>query len=107
MVTISAMAPPERARAADRRGVTTGCWVAVSLWAVIALARWLGYDGSVWPFVLLPAMTPYLTLGALLPLALCLLARRWRAALATLAVLAALIGFVAPRAFGGPEPARG
>jgi len=100
-------APAPRRRAVRERWITGACWAAVGVWALIAVTRWLGYDGPVWPLVMFPALTPYLTLAALLPVALCLLTRRWLAGVAALAVFAALLGFVAPRAFGGPDPARG
>jgi endonuclease/exonuclease/phosphatase family metal-dependent hydrolase len=55
----------------------------------------------------LPGLTPYLALGALVPLGLCLALRHWLAATAALVVLAGLVALVAPRAVGQPDPARG
>jgi endonuclease/exonuclease/phosphatase (EEP) superfamily protein YafD len=83
------------------------CWLLAALWAGVALARWLGYDGGVWPIMVLPALIPYLTVGAVLPVAVCLLTRRWYPAGVALAALAVLVALVAPRAFGSPDPARG
>jgi endonuclease/exonuclease/phosphatase family metal-dependent hydrolase len=87
--------------------VDLGCWLAVAVGGVLTLARWLGYDGGVWPLVLVPALTPYLVVVALVPVVACLIARRWLAASVAVALLAALVGFVAPRGFGAPDPARG
>ena len=86
---------------------TTACWLLVGLGAGFALVRWAGFDGTVWPLMALPGLTPYLAIAALIPLAVCLLNRRWLAALASLGVLAALVALVAPRAIGNADPARG
>src|SRR5205814_8275106 len=94
--------------AGARRGwVDVACWAAVVPCGLLALARWLGYDGGVWPLVLLPAVTPYLVLVVPIPLVFSVVVRRWTAAGVAFAVLVALVGYVAPRAFGGPDPARG
>jgi endonuclease/exonuclease/phosphatase (EEP) superfamily protein YafD len=42
-----------------------------------------------------------------IPLVFSVVVRRWTAAGVAFAVLVALVGYVAPRAFGGPDPARG
>jgi endonuclease/exonuclease/phosphatase (EEP) superfamily protein YafD len=105
VVTISAVRQPvTRQRTV---WIDVACWLAAGLWGIVALTRWLGYDGGAWPIVLAPALTPYLTVAALVPVAACLIARRWLAGAVALAVLVALVAFVAPRAFGGPDPARG
>lgn len=111
-MTISVPARPDTTVAgAPGRGrrpwYTIGCWLLAGLWTAVALARWLGYDGGVWPLMALPALTPYLTLGALVPVTVCLLARRWVAAGVTLCVLALLAALVVPRAVGAPDPVRG
>jgi endonuclease/exonuclease/phosphatase (EEP) superfamily protein YafD len=87
--------------------VDLACWLAVAVGGILALARWAGFDGGIWPLVLVPAMTPYLAAAALGPVVVCLVVRRWVAAAAALAVLAALVALVAPRGFGAPDPPRG
>lgn len=87
--------------------VDVACWAAVAPCGLLALARWLGYDGGVWPLVLLPAVTPYLVPLTLAVLVGTAVVRRWYPGAVALAVLVALVGYVAPRAFGGPDPARG
>ena len=106
-MTISA--PASTDRPARLRATPSGvvCWTAVGLFGVLAVTRWLGFDGGTWPLVLVPAMTPYLTIAALVPVVTCLATRRWLAGTVAVAVLVALIAFVAPRGFGGPDPARG
>ncbi len=96
-------------RRARRRGpvVTLACWLLVGLWVLFALLRSLGFDGGAWPLVAVPAMTPYLAAGALVPLAVALLARRWLAALVALGVLAGLTALVLPRTTGHPDAVPG
>ena len=75
-----------------------------ALWAVVRLGGW--ERGIV---VQLFAFTPYVAAWSLLPLVLALIARRWAVAGVALAVAAALIGCVLPRALPGHDrgPATG
>lgn len=82
-------------------------WALTGGWATVALCRLAGVEVPVWPLVLLPALTPVLAGCALVPLVVALVARRWVAAAVAAASLASLVAVVAPRAFGGPDPARG
>jgi endonuclease/exonuclease/phosphatase family metal-dependent hydrolase len=79
----------------------------VGLWVIFGVVRATGFDGVVWPLVVVPALIPYLTVGTLLPLLLALLTRRWLAALVATAVLVGLSAAVLPRTFGQPDPVRG
>jgi endonuclease/exonuclease/phosphatase (EEP) superfamily protein YafD len=90
------LAPAHDARA----GRTVACWLLAGLWAVLAVQRLVGFDGGIWPLVLVPALLPYLTVGALLPVGTSLVARRWLPALLALAAAATLAATVAPRAIG-------
>jgi endonuclease/exonuclease/phosphatase family metal-dependent hydrolase len=105
----AASVAPARARRGTRRrpAGTVACWLFVGLWVLFALVRWLGFDGAVWPLVVVPAMTPYLAVGALLPLAAALLARRWLAALVAVGVLAGMAALVLPRTTGHPDAVPG
>ncbi|OLB77679.1 MAG: hypothetical protein AUI14_15400 [Actinobacteria bacterium 13_2_20CM_2_71_6] len=99
--------PPPRIRA-RRPGITVTCWLLAGVWLVLALERLVGFDGGgVWPLVVVPALFPYLTVGALVPVVLCLVTRRWFAALVSIVALAVMAALVAPRAFGHPDPVRG
>jgi endonuclease/exonuclease/phosphatase (EEP) superfamily protein YafD len=112
-VTTSALAGPDLdpdagpPPVARRIWGTLLCWTLVALWTAVALGRLAGFDGGVWPLVLLPALTPYVALSALIPLAVSLLARRRLAAVIALVVQIVLVGVVAPRTFGSPDPVRG
>jgi endonuclease/exonuclease/phosphatase family metal-dependent hydrolase len=94
-------------RRAARRIPRALPWLFSAIWALIALARLLGWHVDRWPLVMEPAVVPYAALTAVIPLAVALIARRWLAAVLAAASLVALVGVVAPRAFGGPDPARG
>jgi endonuclease/exonuclease/phosphatase (EEP) superfamily protein YafD len=99
--------PAHDARAGRRSAVTVGCWLLASLWAALALQRLVGFDGGIWPLVLVPAQLPYLTVGALLPIGTSLVARRWLPALLALVAAAALTATVVPRTIGRADPTRG
>ena len=87
--------------------MTAACWLLAGLWAALAAQRLVGFDGGIWPLVVVPALLPYLTVGALLPVGTALVARRWPAALLALAAAAALTATVAPRTVGRADPTRG
>jgi endonuclease/exonuclease/phosphatase (EEP) superfamily protein YafD len=87
--------------------VTAACWLLAGGWAALALERLIGFDGGIWPLVVVPALLPYLTVGALLPLTVSLLARRWGPALVAVAACAVLTATVVPRAIGHADPVRG
>jgi endonuclease/exonuclease/phosphatase family metal-dependent hydrolase len=67
------------------------------LWAAWALIRLFGLERG-YPLVPLIAYTPYVAAGAIVPLVVAGLLRRWVAAGAALAVLVLLAGLVLPRA---------
>jgi endonuclease/exonuclease/phosphatase family metal-dependent hydrolase len=87
--------------------VTVVCWILSASWALVALARLLGWHVDRWPLVMEPAVVPYAALTAVVPIAAALVARRWLAATLAAAALVAMVGAVAPRAFGSPDPVRG
>ncbi|GIH21044.1 endonuclease [Rugosimonospora africana] len=90
-----------------RRFLTRLCWPLSAGWALVALVRLLGLHVDRFPLTVEPAVVPYAALTAVIPVVLALAARRWLAAALAAAALVALVGVVAPRAFGGPDPARG
>jgi endonuclease/exonuclease/phosphatase (EEP) superfamily protein YafD len=118
-MTTSATAPPpatpdpvrprlfRRSQRPRRPGVSLLVWGLAAIWGVIALMRITGVEFNAWPFALGPALTPYAAVAAIIPLAVGLATRRWLAAVLALAAMAALVGAVAPRAFGQPDPVRG
>src|SRR3954470_20916667 len=73
--------------------------VVVALWALIRLA---GQERT-WYGITLIAFTPWVALGALVPVAAALAAKRWPAAAVSGAALMILAALVLPRAFGGPD----
>jgi endonuclease/exonuclease/phosphatase (EEP) superfamily protein YafD len=73
-------------------------------WVLWAATRTFGLERS-HPFVAAMAFTPYVAATAWIPLVLSLALRSRAAALVSVAALAALVLAVAPRAFGGPQPA--
>jgi endonuclease/exonuclease/phosphatase family metal-dependent hydrolase len=83
------------------------CWPLSAGWALVALVRLVGLHADAFPWAVEPAVVPYAAATAVLPVVLALTVRRWLAAALASAALAALVGVVAPRAFGGPDPARG
>lgn len=90
-----------------RRLVTRLCWPLSAVWALLALVRLLGLHADTFPLAVEPAVVPYAAVTAVLPVVLALSVRRWLAAALAAAALATLVAVVAPRAFGGPDPARG
>ncbi len=101
-------APPSgRPRRPRSARVTFVVWVLAIGWAGIALFRWVGLQLDSFPFAFGPALVPYSAVAALLPLGLALGTRRWLAAGLAFAALGGLVGAVAPRAFGQPDPVRG
>jgi endonuclease/exonuclease/phosphatase family metal-dependent hydrolase len=89
------------------RAVVAVCWLLSAAWALVALARLLGWHVDRWPLVMEPAVVPYAALTAVVPLAAALVARRALAAVLAAAALVALVGAVAPRAFGGATAVAG
>ena len=87
--------------------MTAACWLLAGGWAALALERLIGFDGGIWPLVLVPALLPYLAVGALLPVLLSLATKRWLPALLALAAALVLAGTVAPRMTGRADPVRG
>jgi endonuclease/exonuclease/phosphatase (EEP) superfamily protein YafD len=99
--------PPPRQPPPRSARVTFVVWVLAVGWAGVALFRWVGLQLDSFPFAFGPALVPYAAVGALLPLGLALGTRRWLAAGIAFVALGALVGAVAPRAFGQPDPVRG
>lgn len=90
-----------------RRRLTA--WIVLAPWAAWALVRGLGLERG-YPLVPLLALTPYVTVLVVVPLAAALLLRQRAAGLAALGVAAVLAAGVAPRgvpsrtaALDGPE----
>ncbi|WP_169815359.1 endonuclease/exonuclease/phosphatase family protein [Nocardia yamanashiensis] len=81
-------------------------WLAVVPGTVWAMIRIAGLD-SWYPMVQLIAFTPYVTVLALLPLALTLVLRQRIAAVAGLAAVIALAACVLPRWFADSDPING
>ena len=77
-------------------------WVVVAPFVIWTLARLIGLDSST-PAAQLMAFTPYVAIGALIPLTLALLARHWWVAGVAGAACLALALCVLPRAFGSPS----
>src|SRR5258705_9682832 len=77
-------------------------WVVVAPFVIWTLARLIGLDSST-PAAQLVAFTPYVAIGALIPLVLALLARHWWVAGVAGAACLALALCVLPRAFGSPS----
>ncbi len=73
--------------------------IAVAVWAVV---RAFGLDRGTLVVQLL-AFTPYVAVGALVPLVLSVLTGRWVAAAVAAVAMITLVACVAPRAFGSPS----
>src|SRR3712207_3459706 len=83
---------------------TALAWILSGIWALWAGVRLFGLEWG-YPLVQLLAFTPFVAAGAVIPIAVAAVLRRW--APLAVAVLAAVLLAVAvlPRAFGGPtEP---
>jgi endonuclease/exonuclease/phosphatase (EEP) superfamily protein YafD len=74
------------------------------VWALWALVRVIGIDRG-FPLVALISFTPWMALGAVIPLGLSLALRRWAAAAVAAVVALVFAMLVLPRALGGPTEA--
>ncbi len=95
-------APRSRLAAGLAIAKVTVIWVvaaAVALWAVV---RALGLERGA-PVVQLISFTPYVAVGALIPLVFSVLTGRWVAAGLSALALMTLVGVVAPRLLGSPS----
>jgi endonuclease/exonuclease/phosphatase family metal-dependent hydrolase len=94
------------------RGLSLGavlCWALALAWLAWALIRTFGLERG-YPLVPLMAYTPWVAAGAIVPLAVTALTRRWWALVATTVAAVLLVVAVAPRALGGatdPSQAEG
>lgn len=82
--------------------LTALCWVIALPTLAWAGVRLFGVERG--PLVQLLAFTPYVVTWALVPLILAVALRRWWAAGVAAVAVVALLGAVAPRALGDPEP---
>ena len=89
-----------------RRAALIGTWVAVTPWALWALARFSGIRFG-FPIAEVLALTPLAALTAILPVILALVLRNFPAAVVGAVAFVALAIAVLPRAFGGPTSADG
>jgi endonuclease/exonuclease/phosphatase (EEP) superfamily protein YafD len=102
----AAATPPRRRNPLARHWRKLLAWLAVAPVAVWTLLRLTGI-GDVYPAVQLLAFTTYLVPVALLVAVLAAVLRRWVAMGVALAAVVSLAAVLAPRAFGGPDPAAG
>jgi endonuclease/exonuclease/phosphatase family metal-dependent hydrolase len=93
--------------AVDRDRLISGLvWLCAGGWAVFAFVRLFGLERG-FPLVPLFAFTPWIALGAVVPVALAAALRRWYALGTAVVAAVVLAALVLPRAFGGPTTAEG